>query len=78
MDYLPKKVAAIGGSNEQQVYIAQRLPWKWYMYLKVHAELSHEITEFHPQTNQPDKKQQALTFSSLSLPQSHISPHVPV
>ena len=56
MDCLPKKVAVIGGSNEQQVYIAQRLPWKCDLYMYVCVELSHEVTEFHPQTNQPDKK----------------------
>ena len=56
MDCLPKKVAVIGGSNEQQVYIAQRLPRKCDLYMYVCVELSHEVTEFHPQTNQPDKK----------------------
>ena len=56
MHCLPKKVAVIGGSNEQQVYIAQRLPRKCDLYMYVCVELSHEVTEFHPQTNQPDKK----------------------
>ena len=56
MDCLPKKVAVIGGSNEQQVYIAQRLPRKCDLYMYVCVELSHEVTEFHPRTNQPDKK----------------------
>lgn len=45
-----------GGSTEPQVYIAQRLPWKCYMYMYVRVELCREKTEFHPQTNQPDKK----------------------
>ena len=51
-----REVAVIGGSNEQQVYIAQRLPRKCDLYMYVCVELSHEVTEFHPQTNQPDKK----------------------
>ena len=53
MDCLSVCLSFSGGSTEPQVYIARRLPWKCYMYMN---ELSHEITEFHPQTNQPDKK----------------------
>ena len=56
MDCLSVCLSVSGGLTEPQVYIAQRLPWKCYMYMKVHVELSYEITEFHPQTNQPDKK----------------------